>query len=88
MRLDPLRVRVVVPSHLYGSIKPGDAAEIEAEAPLRRRLQATIDVVDPIIDATSDTFNVELTLANPDLSIPSGLHCRAQFKGGRDLAEN
>ncbi len=88
VRLDPLRVRVVVPSHLYGSLKPGASAEIEAEAPLRRRLRATIDVVDPIIDATSDTFNVELTLANPDLAIPSGLHCRAQFGAGRDLARN
>jgi RND family efflux transporter MFP subunit len=86
VRLDPLRVRVVAPSHLYGTLRPGDEAVVEAEAPLRRKLRATIDVIDPIIDATSDTFNVELTLPNPNHSIPSGLHCRAQFQNPRDLA--
>lgn len=86
VRLDPLRVRVVAPSHLYGTLRQGDTAVVQAEAPLRRRLRATIDIIDPMIDAASDTFNVELTLPNPDHSIPSGLHCRAQFQNPRDLA--
>jgi len=76
--LDPLRVEVVLPARLFGTIAVGDAArlypELESDA-----LVSTVDVVDPVLDSRSGTFGVRLTLANPDNTIPAGQHCRVTF---------
>ena len=68
-----------MPGHLFGSIEPGMPAEIEPEAPAEGLHAATVDVVDPLIDAASGTFGVRLTLPNPDHAVPSGLKCKVRF---------
>ena len=42
-------------------------------------MKATVDVVDPVIDAASDTFRVRLLLPNPRNAIPAGVRCSVHF---------
>lgn len=78
-QLDPLRVEVIAPAHLFGKIEPGARAEISTELPVGGSYEGTVTAVDPIIDAASGRFAVELELPNPDHEIPAGLHCRMRL---------
>jgi len=40
---------------------------------------AKVVLVDPVIDAASNTFRVRLELPNPGYGIPSGLRCKIVF---------
>lgn len=78
-QIDPLRVEVIAPTELFGSVKTGMRAEIRTEAPADAVYQATVNVVDKIIDAASGSFVFRLTLPNPDRKVVSGLKCKLQF---------
>jgi RND family efflux transporter MFP subunit len=78
-RLDPLRVQVIFPGAMFGSIQKGMQAEVEPELSDVGVRIATVTVADPIVDASSGTFGVRLELPNADRSIPSGLHCQVRF---------
>jgi RND family efflux transporter MFP subunit len=78
-KIDPLRVEVVVPASLFGRIQPGVAGNVRPELPNAAPLQATVTLVDRVIDAASNTFRVRLQLPNPDLAVPAGARCRADF---------
>lgn len=76
----PLRVEVVLPVAMYGKVRAGARAEIEAEAPLTGRYSATVTIVDRVVDSASGTFGVRLELPNPRGDIPAGIKCRAVFR--------
>lgn len=78
-QLDPLRVEVVLPARLFGSIRQGDTATIFPELERNQPLTAMVDVVDPLLDARSGTFGVRLLLSNEDMSVPAGQKCRVSF---------
>ena len=75
----PLRVEVVLPVAMYGKLKPGSKAIVDAEAPLSGRYPATVAIVDRVVDSASGTFGVRLELPNPKGEIPAGIKCRARF---------
>jgi RND family efflux transporter MFP subunit len=81
-RLDPLRVEVFAPISLLGRIALGQRAYVIPEAPLDRTLEATVAVVDKVVDAASSTFGVRLEMPNPGHRIPAGLKCKARFGTG------
>jgi multidrug efflux pump subunit AcrA (membrane-fusion protein) len=74
-QVDPLDVEVVLPLQSYGSIKVGSTAIVHPVAPVGGAHSAKADVVDPVIDAASDTFRVRLLLPNPGNAIPAGIRC-------------
>jgi hypothetical protein len=79
-QLDPLRVRVIVPMKLFGSIKPGSAIEILPELPSSRGgYSATVRSVDRLVDAASGTFTVIADMPNRQLDVPAGIRCKARF---------
>jgi RND family efflux transporter MFP subunit len=78
--LNPLRVEVMMPARLFGTISKGDLARLHPEIESDRKLFATVDVVDPLLDSRSGTFGVRLLLANPDYKIPAGQRCRISFE--------
>ena len=84
-QLDPLRVEVVLPAHLFGSIKPGDVATVSPELDTGEPLVAQVQVIDRLLDTRSGTFGVRFTLPNPELTIPGGQKCRLEFSHGRTL---
>jgi len=76
----PLRVEVVLPVALYGRIKAGTKATVDVEPPLAGRYEATISIVDKVVDSASGTFGARLVLPNPNATIPAGVKCRVRFQ--------
>lgn len=77
---NPLRVEVVLPVAMYGKVKSGTKATVDAEPPLTGRYPATVTIVDRVVDSASGTFGVRLELPNPKGEIPAGVKCRARFQ--------
>jgi RND family efflux transporter MFP subunit len=78
-QIDPLRVEVILPSGLFGSIEVGMRAAVTPEFPGDTVHVASVSIVDRVIDAASGTFGVRLELPNPEYEIPGGLHCQVRF---------
>ena len=78
-QIDPLRVDVIAPVELFGSIREGMHAEVALEHHEKAMYTATVTMVDPVVDAASGTFDVRLELPNPNYGIPSGLKCDLRF---------
>ena len=77
--IDPLRVEVFVPAIFYGQIAVGSIGHVTPEDPVGGDYQASVTVVDKVIEAASGTFGVRLLLPNPDLALPAGLKCKVRF---------
>ncbi len=75
----PLRVEVVLPVANIGKIKRMSKAEVIAEPPLSGRYEASVAIVDSVVDSASGTFGVRLELPNPKGDIPAGVKCRVKF---------
>jgi RND family efflux transporter MFP subunit len=78
-QIDPLHVEVLLPAKLFGNIKVGNKANVSPEAGIAQR-EATVSVVDRVIDGASGTFGVRLLLPNSDMAVPAGAKCQLQFK--------
>ncbi len=76
VQLDPLRIEAVLPLISYGAIEAGDSIGVALHAPANRDVTARVERVDRVIDASSATFAIGLTLDNPDGDIPAGINCR------------
>lgn len=77
--LDSLRVEVVLPSRLFGSLGKGDTAQLYLEFSGGMPVPATVEVVDQLLDTRSGTFGVRLGVSNPNRSIAAGQRCRVAF---------
>lgn len=77
--LDVLRVEVVLPARLFGSVTLGSNAIVTPELNKSESLNATVDVVDELLDTRSATFGVRLALNNQALSIVAGQKCTVEF---------
>ncbi len=78
-KIDPMRVEIIANSELFGLIKTGMTAEIIVEGLVETRLQATVSLVDGLVDAASGTFGIRLSVPNHDNKVVGGLKCRAVF---------
>lgn len=79
-QLDPLRIEVVLPARLFGSIQAGDTAEIEPELESGESLIASVEIVDHLLDSHSGTFGVLLVLEKSGFAIPAGQKCRVDLE--------
>lgn len=77
--VDPLRVEIVLPSNLYGTVREGMVMGITPEFAGAGVRQARVILVDKLIDGASNTFRVRLELPNPGLTLPAGLRCKADL---------
>ncbi|MDY0312624.1 MAG: efflux RND transporter periplasmic adaptor subunit [Desulfobacterales bacterium] len=80
-QIDPLNVEVILPVSRIGSVKVGMKATVMPEAPVGGEYEATVTIVDKVIDAASGTFGVRLEMPNPDYAIAPGLKCKVRFQG-------
>ncbi|MEO8004093.1 MAG: efflux RND transporter periplasmic adaptor subunit [Betaproteobacteria bacterium] len=85
-RIDPLRVEIIVPAALYGSVRAGMVAKVTPDLPNVAPMDTKVVLVDKLVDAASNTFRVRSELPNADGAIASGLRCRAEFTAGEPLA--
>jgi RND family efflux transporter MFP subunit len=79
VQIDPLRVEVVAPASRFNTIRPGVTAMVTPDLVGSTERTAKVVLVDPVIDAASNTFRVRLELPNPGNAIPSGLRCKINF---------
>ena len=77
--IDPLRVEVLLPVSLYGTIKTGSELTIQPELPNTGPVRARVTRVDKVLDPASNTFRVRLSLANPGNRLPAGLRCKVEL---------
>ncbi len=77
--LDPLRVEVFAPVSWLGRVEVGQRAVVVPEAPVGGTHEATVSVVDRVVDAASGTFGIRLDLPNAGYVLPAGLRCRVRF---------
>jgi len=78
-QIDPLHVDLVLPAQRYRSVHLGSVGELMLDAPVGGSVLATVDAIDPLIDAASDTFRVRLTLTNPGNTVLAGIRCSVRF---------
>ncbi len=79
-QIDPLYVEMIVPESYYGRFKIGDQLSVNIKYPEIRSHFASVSVVDSVIDASSGTFGVRLTLPNPAYKIPAGQSCNVMLQ--------
>ncbi len=79
VKTDPLRVEIVAPSTMFGTVQMGTIVNVMPELPNAPALPAEVVLVDSVVDGASNTFRVRATLPNPDGALPSGLRCRAEL---------
>jgi len=77
--IDPLHVEVFAPLSIFGAVAIGTIGHVFPEGPESGPYEATVTVVDRVVDAASGTFAVRLELPNGDHRIPAGLKCRVRF---------
>lgn len=78
-QIDPLRVELVLPSSEFSRIRTGMTARVQPALPGIAARNATVTIVDRVIDAASNTFRARLALPNKDLQLPSGVRCTVEF---------
>jgi RND family efflux transporter MFP subunit len=79
-QVDPLRVDIVLPAALFGSVAVGTKATITPYGGVAARHRATVKMVDRVVDAASGTFVARIELPNPSLAIPGGVRCQADLE--------
>ena len=78
-KVDLLRVEIIVPAALFGTVEQGMLARVTPDLPNAAVLQAKVVLIDKLVDAASNTFRVRAELRNDDRTVPSGLRCRAEL---------
>ncbi len=78
-RIDPLHVEAVAPIGLFGAVEPGMKAQVTPEAPLSGSYEATVRIVDRVVDAASGLFRIRLEMPNPGGALPAGIECSVSF---------
>ena len=71
---------MIAPLALFRQIKEGQKALVSPVAPIGGIHEATVTVVDPLVDAASGTFRIRLELSNETMEVPAGIRCRVQFQ--------
>ncbi len=77
--IDPLRVEVVIPAQLFGSIQTGSFLNVVPDLPNAKPRLAKVVLVDPLIDGPSNTFRARLQLPNANYEVPAGLRCKVEL---------
>jgi RND family efflux transporter MFP subunit len=83
-QVDPLRVDVILPIELYGSLEPGAHGVVYPEVGSEEHY-ASVSVVESIMDPGSSTFSATLELPNTGLLIPGGQRCEIAFLPAKGL---
>lgn len=86
IKVDRLRVQVVIPHTFFGKIRVGEQASVMPDLPDTPAVPARITMVDKAVDPASNTFRAQLLLPNRDLALPAGLRCKVVFDTGAPVA--
>lgn len=77
--IDPLRVEIVLPAALFGTVRVGEEISVLPEIPHAAPRKGKVILVDRLVDGPSNTFRIRLELPNPGRVLPAGLRCKADL---------
>lgn len=80
-QVDSLHAEVALPASLVRMVKIGTKARISFPVAGVDAVSASIAVLDPVIDPSSDTFTVRFVIDNKAGLIPGGIKCHADIVG-------
>lgn len=78
-RLDPLHVELRAPVAVLTQLEIGQTATVVPTFDPSLELSATLEVIDRVADAASETVRLRFTLPNPDLALPAGVRCKVSL---------
>lgn len=85
-QINPLRVEVIAPISMLGEFKIDAKMQVIPEGPVAGPFEASVQLVDRVVDAPSGTFRVRLALPNPKHQISAGVRCKAQLIQPKPIA--
>jgi len=86
VRIDPLRLSLVVPQQDIGSVRPGQTARFRADAFPEREFRAAVRFITPVVASETRSMVVEAIAANPDGALRPGLFVTAELELGEPEA--
>jgi RND family efflux transporter MFP subunit len=78
-QINPLKVELIASAEYLGLIHSGMEVDIRPERPENRLFNATVTVVDQLIDSASGTFIVRMALPNLGNELVAGVNCLASI---------
>lgn len=78
-RINPLFIEVILPSSSIGKVQVGDEIKVNPQVGIVKEFNATVTVVDPVVDAASNTLGVRLEVENNKHALLAGVGCKAEF---------
>lgn len=77
--LDTLLVEFAVPQQAFAAIKTGAQVELKTDAYPNRSFTATVNAIEPQVDAETRNIQVQATLDNSDLALRPGMYVNASL---------
>lgn len=81
--LEPLYAEVTLRAEAWGRVRPGMQARMLLGAPVGEVRDGQVAIVDRAIDSSSGSFRMRVVIANPGMTMPSGIACRVERVTGR-----
>lgn len=84
VEIDKLKTTIAIPESYYPLIKKGMQADITSDVYPDRQFKGAVHIVYPIINPTSRTFDVELSIENRDQTLRPGMFARVHLFLGQE----
>ncbi|MBR6759846.1 MAG: efflux RND transporter periplasmic adaptor subunit [Alistipes sp.] len=81
-QINPVKIKINVSESLYSYIKKGMAVEVELDALSENKFQGKVSRITPLIDSSTRTFEVEVTVSNGKELIKPGMYARVAMNYG------
>lgn len=81
-KINPVKVQINVSESLYSYIKKGMVVDVELDALPEKKFQGKVSRITPLIDPSTRTFQVEVTVANAQELIKPGMYARVEMNYG------
>ena len=81
-QINPVKVKINVSESLYSYIKKGMVVDVELDALPEKKFQGKVSRITPLIDPSTRTFEVEVTVANGKELIKPGMYARVAMNYG------
>lgn len=79
-----LKLKAAVPERYAGQVRSGQVAQIRVEAYPQRVFSGNVRRINPAVDRTSRTFEVEIHVDNPRRELKAGGFAKAEILLGKD----
>ncbi|NLI91313.1 MAG: efflux RND transporter periplasmic adaptor subunit [Peptococcaceae bacterium] len=76
---------VKVNQEFISQVKPDQSAEIVVEAYSGQKFQGKVELINPVADSTTRTFEVKIAVQNPDSLLKPGMYAKATLALGAPL---